>query len=337
LVVWFVNNSDLSDKDKQSILDNLVFFETPDEAAKAFFAGELDAAATWEPYITQAESMTDSHALFTTKASTGLVMDGILFNKAFAEANTDVVNKFIEGALQAADLYETDMDTIRGVMPMFSTATDDEIIDNCAGAKLATWKDNSDLLNGNAKTIYTDMCDVWSTIGESSEKDEVDDIFVDTYVQNLADTFSSDDSTSFNEAVVVTEDNEDEVIDAEAMLTKSATVQFIKSTAKFSDSAAAKEELDKFIKIAEVLDGAIIQVEGNTDPNPTSDPDDSLNKKLSKSRADAVKKYLVMNGIDADRIVTVGNGSSNPVVENDSEENRAKNRRTDISFKMIEQ
>lgn len=38
----------------------------------------------------------------------------------------------------------------------------------------------------------------------------------------------------------------------------------------------------------------------------------------------------------ADRIVTVGNGSSNPVVDNDTEEHRAMNRRTDVSFKIIE-
>lgn len=49
LVVWFVNQSDLSKDQKQKIIDNLIMFETPDEAAKAFFAGELDAAATWEP------------------------------------------------------------------------------------------------------------------------------------------------------------------------------------------------------------------------------------------------------------------------------------------------
>ena len=192
------------------------------------------------------------------------------------------------------------------------------------------------MLNGNAKTIYTDMCDVWASIGESSEKDIVDAIFDDTYIKNLEGQFSSDE-TSMTETVKVTEDNEDEIIDAEAMLSKSVTVNFIKSTAKFSDTKEAKAALDEFIKIANILDGAIIQVEGNTDPNPNSDPEDKYNKKLSKSRADAVKKYLVMNGIDADRIVTVGNGSSKPVVKNDTEEHRAMNRRTDISFKMIEQ
>ena len=47
LVVWFVNNSDLSDVDKKKIIDNLVFFATPDDAAKAFFAVQVEVAATW--------------------------------------------------------------------------------------------------------------------------------------------------------------------------------------------------------------------------------------------------------------------------------------------------
>ena len=54
LVVWFVNQSDLSENDKDKIINNLVFFATPDEAAKAFFSGNVDVAATWEPYLTQA-------------------------------------------------------------------------------------------------------------------------------------------------------------------------------------------------------------------------------------------------------------------------------------------
>lgn len=56
LVVWFVNNSDLSAKKKAKIIDNLVLFSTPDDAAKAFFAGQIDVAATWEPYLTQAKN-----------------------------------------------------------------------------------------------------------------------------------------------------------------------------------------------------------------------------------------------------------------------------------------
>lgn len=336
LVAWFVQQSDLSQEDKDTILNNLIFFETPDEAAKAFFAGELDVAATWEPYLTQAQNMTDCHIFFSTASSSSLVMDGILFNKEFVDANPDVVNKFIQGSLMASDLYKTDMTTIKKVMPMFSTASDEDIISNCESAKLTTWKDNSDLLNGTAKTIYTDMCDIWTSLGETVNKDLVDSIFDDTYINNIASEFDSTVTSVDTSNTVVTEENKQEVLDTNALLTKSASVNFVVNTAKFSDSTEASQALDDFIGVAKVLDGAIIEIAGNTDPNPNSDPTDEYNLKLSAQRAEAVKNYFIMNGISADRIVTVGNGSSNPVIDNDTEEHRAMNRRTDVSFKIIE-
>lgn len=335
LVVWFVNNSDLKQSEKDEIINNLILFATPDDAAKAFFAGQIDVAATWEPYLTQAQNMTDAHILFSTASSTNLVMDGILFDKAFAEAHPEVVEKFIKGSLEASKLYDTEFNAIREVMPMFNTASDEDIVANCASAKLTTWKDNADLLNGTAKTIYTDMCKVWTSIGEDVNADLVNILFDDTYVQNISSDFSSTE-VSNTETVKVTEDNKQTIAETEALLGGSASVTFVKNTAKFSDSKSASTELNKFIDIAKVLDGAIIEIAGNTDPNPNSDPLDEYNKKLSLQRAETVKNYFIMNGIPADRIVVVGNGSSNPVVKNDTEEHRAMNRRTDVSFKIIE-
>ena len=51
------------------------------------------------------------------------------------------------------------------------------------------------------------------------------------------------------------------------------------------------------------------------------------NEKLSKKRAVAVLNYLVGKGIAEDRMVTEGKGSSEPVAENDTDENKQKNRR----------
>lgn len=336
LVVWFVNQSDLSTEDKETILNNLTYFTTPDEAAKAFFAGQIDVAATWEPYLTQAQNMTDAHILFSTASSSSLIMDGVLFNKEFAETHPEVVSAFIDGALQAMDLYETDLNTIKEVMPMFSVASDEDILSNCAAAKLATYKDNLNLMNGTAKTIYTGMCSVWNSIGESVNYDLVNNIFDNTYLNILSEKYVNDTSTSVQK-VEVTEETMANVEDTVALLEKSASVNFIINTAKFADSMAATEALNEFIEIAKVLDGTIIEIAGNTDPNPTSDPEDVANKLLSQNRAETVKQYFVMNGIDANRIITIGNGSSNPIVENDTEEHRAMNRRTDVSFKIIEQ
>jgi len=57
------------------------------------------------------------------------------------------------------------------------------------------------------------------------------------------------------------------------------------------------------------------------------------NKKLSKKRADAVKKYLIAKGVDAARIKTEGLGDSRPTASNDTAEGRQKNRR--VEFRII--
>jgi OmpA-OmpF porin, OOP family len=59
----------------------------------------------------------------------------------------------------------------------------------------------------------------------------------------------------------------------------------------------------------------------------------ALNMRLSKDRAAACKNYLIQKGIAADRLESEGFGPNKPVDTNDTEEGRAKNRRTE--FKIL--
>ncbi|MCX7998850.1 MAG: OmpA family protein [Leptospiraceae bacterium] len=60
----------------------------------------------------------------------------------------------------------------------------------------------------------------------------------------------------------------------------------------------------------------------------------SFNQKISLARADLIKNLLVQKNIDPTRIVTEGKGEKEPISPNDTEENRAKNRR--VEFQIIE-
>lgn len=69
-----------------------------------------------------------------------------------------------------------------------------------------------------------------------------------------------------------------------------------------------------------------IVVEGHTDNTGSV----NLNWDLSTRRATAVVKILAINGVPPERMVAAGRGMHHPIVPNDSDENRAKNRRTEI-------
>lgn len=74
-----------------------------------------------------------------------------------------------------------------------------------------------------------------------------------------------------------------------------------------------------------------VAIQGHTDDMG----DDSKNLSLSEARAKGVKDYLVSLGIDPSRLSAKGYGETMPKVENDSEENRAMNRRTDFVIESL--
>lgn len=69
-----------------------------------------------------------------------------------------------------------------------------------------------------------------------------------------------------------------------------------------------------------------VEIGGHTDDQGSND----YNLALSYDRAKAVVSYLVMRGIDPDRLVARGYGEDKPIVPNDSAEGRAKNRRVEV-------
>jgi OOP family OmpA-OmpF porin len=75
-----------------------------------------------------------------------------------------------------------------------------------------------------------------------------------------------------------------------------------------------------------------IRIEGHTD----SDGGDKRNKPLSEARAKTVHDWLVKNGIEDKRLVSVGCAAKDPLVPNDSTEHKAQNRRTEFDIEEID-
>lgn len=88
-------------------------------------------------------------------------------------------------------------------------------------------------------------------------------------------------------------------------------------------------ELDRVIEMMKANATMQVEISAHTDDMGS----DAYNQKLSQLRAESVVKYLTQHGILQTRLVAKGYGESVPSVPNDTEENRAKNRR--VEFKII--
>ncbi len=88
----------------------------------------------------------------------------------------------------------------------------------------------------------------------------------------------------------------------------------------------ARPVLDEAVRTLRDEPGIIVIAEGHTD----SVGSEQYNQRLSLRRAEAVKDYLVRNGIEASRIRVEGRGESDPVASNATAEGRAQNRRVEL-------
>jgi len=97
-------------------------------------------------------------------------------------------------------------------------------------------------------------------------------------------------------------------------------------TGMYSLKPGAREKLAKVAGILIAYPSLNIEVGGYTD----NVGGDEMNQKLSENRADAVRNYLVEEGVVANSVTAKGFGNTLPVASNDNSAGRQENRRVEL-------
>jgi outer membrane protein OmpA-like peptidoglycan-associated protein len=97
-------------------------------------------------------------------------------------------------------------------------------------------------------------------------------------------------------------------------------------TGKYTLKPGTQISLAKVSGILQAYPGLKVQVEGYTD----SVGSDDYNQKLSENRANAVRDFLVTQGVQPGNITAAGYGKSKPVADNATSAGRAQNRRVNL-------
>ncbi len=101
-------------------------------------------------------------------------------------------------------------------------------------------------------------------------------------------------------------------------------IQFASGSAKLTDSA--KSKIQKMLITLKDYPEIHLEISGHTDNTGSR----SANIKLSKARAEAVRNYLISEGIEPNRLRAIGLGPDYPIASNKTKEGRARNRRIEF-------
>ena len=93
-------------------------------------------------------------------------------------------------------------------------------------------------------------------------------------------------------------------------------------------SPAFFDVLNSVGKVLTKFDQTVVEVAGHTD----STGSDAYNQALSERRATSVTSYLQSQGINPQRMITIGLGESMPVADNATPDGRQANRRVEITM-----
>lgn len=125
--------------------------------------------------------------------------------------------------------------------------------------------------------------------------------------------------------------------DVEVTMQERGVVISIKEKVLFKSGSADIEQdslqtIEKIGRVLTELKGKQIRIEGHTDSDPIKSSRFPDNQELSTARANSVWRIFVQNlGMDPKMISATGYGEYRPVVQNDTLEHKAQNRRVDIA------
>ena len=124
---------------------------------------------------------------------------------------------------------------------------------------------------------------------------------------------------------------------AETRRTEQGLITKLKSDILFNTGSSslkpsAQSSIKQMADIMKKYPENVLTIKGYTD----STGSDAVNKPLSEKRAEAVKSYLVANGLPGSTISTLGNGESDPIGDNTTTGGRQMNRRVEVEVTVDE-
>ncbi len=304
---------------------NWVFTTSAVEAANVFKAGKVDAAVSWSPDVYMA-AKERGHILASTKEASNLIADIFVARGDFIEQHPEDIRRFTAGWIKGVEKANANPDRTAALLAKsFSGIGLEDAKGMLEDVKLPNYSENKAFFSGQGSlvtyhSIYKTAQGIWRKIGKINEVYEpyqtVDTRFLDGAAEFFASEAESKPEFEFKAPPRPA---------AAPILTKTVSIYF--PSGSFNLDENAKAVLDtQVVELAATFGNAYLRIAGNTDTVGGRD----ANMRLSRLRAEAVAAYLVSRGFERNKFDVVGHGPDKPEAGNETDDGRAKNRRTDF-------
>lgn len=145
----------------------------PDDAGAAFAAGKLDAAVTWEPWITKVEGEKKGHVIFSSKEAPNLILDVVAISDKTAKDKSEETKAFLKALNKANELAISDPKAAADIAAKSLELKPEEVLDMLPKVKLYGASENVEQMKGPAIEVGKELAAFFKEV-------KVNDGIVDT-------------------------------------------------------------------------------------------------------------------------------------------------------------
>ena len=310
----------------------------PFAAKTAFTTGNADATVVWSPDDEECLKSRDAKVLTSTDLLPNIIMDGFIARKEILEKKKDLFVKLSRAWLVANSEMKDPSKMAKAAQTYkiaFEVPDDVNII--LGGMKkihFATYGDNinffglsTDYTGITGQQLYTKMARVYKT-GYGNKLTNVVPWAEFSYTGIIQAINDLQGNAHLAEGQIQFEAPTAADANAPAVAIKPVIINF--ATGSWALNPEMKTKIENQLgQLSVEFAGMKVRIEGNTDNIGNAE----MNKELSKKRAKSVADYLVKTyNFDPNRFIIVGNGQDKPVADNNSDEGKAANRRTEFQL-----
>jgi NitT/TauT family transport system substrate-binding protein len=139
------------------------------DAGAAFVAGKVDAAVTWEPWLSRAKDTPFGHVLLASDKTPGIIVDSLAFKPDFLKRRGDDVKKIIAAWNEAVQFAQQNPQEADTIMAKFTGQKPEEFTKEKTGVRFYGAKENKEYFGTPQKPgllyrVTQRAADVWSDL-----------------------------------------------------------------------------------------------------------------------------------------------------------------------------